>query len=166
MKLRLAFSSLVIFCSVVATSSQAAVPKKSEAVNAAKQFPEGEEILYTRVLEHYRKGDIEELQKLANRLVKLFPHSVYCDNALYFTGLAMIEKGVYGPAIKIFDRIEEQYPLGNKRAAAIYAKSAVYKKLNLPQLSQMMLEKVVRVYPGTPEALRAQMELKQLKHQG
>lgn len=166
MKISLVFVSFVILCSVVATSSQAAVPQKSEPVIAAKQFPEGEEILYTRILENYRKGNIEELQKLANRLAKLFPHSVYCDNALYLTGLAMIEKGLYGPAIKILDRIEEQYPVGNKRVAAIYAKSAIYKKLNLPQLSQMMLEKVVRVYPGTPEALRAQMELKQLKHQG
>jgi len=162
----LGITSFVILCSVVAPSSQAAVPKNPEPVSAAKQFPEGEEILYTRVLENYRKGNIEELQKLANRLTKLFPHSVYCDNALYLTGLAMVEKGVFGPAIKIFDRIEEQYPVGNKRVAAIYAKSAIYKKLNLPQLSKMMLEKVVRVYPGTPEALRAQMELKQLKHQG
>lgn len=166
MQSRLGIASFVIFCSVVATSSQAAVPKKSEPVSAAKQFPEGEEILYTRVLENYRKGNIEELQKVANRLVKLFPNSVYCDNALYFTALAMTEKEIYGPAIKLFDRIEEQYPLGNKRAASIYAKSSIYKKLNLPQLSKMMLEKVVRVYPGTPEALRAQMELKTLKHQG
>lgn len=166
MNSRIVFATVFIFCCVVASSSQAAVPKKSDSVQAAKQFPEGEEILYTRILEQYRKGNIEELQKLANKLTKLFPHSVYCDNALYFTGLAMIEKGIYGPAIKLFDRIEEQYPLGNKRVAAIYAKSAIYKKLNLPQLSQMMLEKVVRVYPGTPEALRAQMELKQLKHQG
>lgn len=163
---RLGFTTILVLCSVVAIQAQAAPQKNSEPLIAAKQFPEGEEILYTRVLENYRKGNVEEVQKLANRLIRLFPKSAYCDNALYFTGLTMMEKGEYGPAIKIFDRIEEQYPTGNKRAASIYAKSAIYKKLNLPQLAEMMLQTLVRTYPGTSEALRAQMELKLIKHQG
>ena len=152
--------TILIFCSVVASSSHAAPLKKTETVSATTAFPEGEEILYTRVLENYRKGNTEEMQKLANRLVKLFPRSVYNDNALYLTGVAFMEQNQFGPAIKLFDRVEEQYPLGNKRASAIYAKSVIYKKLNLPQLSQMMLQNLVKTYPGTAEGLRAKLELK------
>lgn len=157
---RLGFTTILIFCLFVATSSHAAPSKKTETAIAAKSFPEGEEILYTRILESYRKGNAEEMQKLSNRLIKLFPRSVYNDNALYFTGLAFMEQNQFGPAIKIFDRIEEQYPLGNKRASAIYAKSVIYKKLNLPQLSQMMLQSLVKTYPATTEGLRAKLELK------
>ncbi len=162
MKLKLDFGLVILFVVglIGAATTFAAV---STASSAGAIFPEGENMLYTRVLENYRAGKILELVRAQEMLHKYFPQSPLNDNALYFRGLLEIQKNKLAESIKSFDTIAREYPLGNKRASSLLAKGVVLKKLNLNEPAHHVLEQLRGEYPESVEAYRAGVELKNLK---
>ena len=126
-------------------------------------FPEGENMLYARVIQAYRDSKLEDLRRSEEMLRKYFPQSSLADNALYMRGLLELQKDHLSEAVKSFDSIEKQFPLGNKRASALFAKGVVLKRLNLEEAAVSTFQRVAKQYPESVESLRAQTELKLLK---
>lgn len=165
-------SMCILGIALTGTLSQAA-PTKSSISNKAPSlnlggkgsdfFPEGEKIVYQKILTAYQKSDLVGIYRERDLLLKYYPKSVHADNALYLTGLLDLQKGRFGEALKNFNKITNEYALGNKVAGALFAKGVTYKRLNLKQQAHSVLMKVIKEFPNSPESQRAEMEIRLLE---
>jgi TolA-binding protein len=136
------------------------------AVPQGAMFPEGESILYSRVLQAYHAGQLPELKRSNEMLQKYFPQSTLVDNAYYYKGLLEMQKGYLPEALHTFDIVDKQFPLSNKRAGSLFAKGIVLQKLNMGSTAQSVFKRLIENYPGSVEALRAKNELRLMKGSG
>lgn len=115
---------------------------------------------YRKVIEKYQINDGMALKAYTQLLIKKFPRSIYCDNALYLLGMMYFTENKYGESLNAFQKIITQYPQSNKAVSALFAKGVVFKKMNLNKESMQILSQVYKLYPGSPESLRAEIEMK------
>lgn len=139
---------------VMSVSAFAAVPRKMNA------FAEGERVVYARVVEAYRKGQLEEVHKQRKLLERHYPSSVFLDNALYMSGMLEFQNNRIGEAVRTFSRVREEYPKSNKRPAALFGLAMSYKRLGLNPQATRILSSIMKEYPGSPEAQRARMHMR------
>lgn len=152
MRWALAFTSLLL-----SANAGAAVPGKLAA------FPEGERLVYSRIVEAYRHNNYAAIVKQRQLLEHNYPRSVHLDNAYYLSGMLELQNNRIGEALKTFDVVRDHFAKSNKRPAAMFASGAAYQKLNLPVLANRVFQRVITEYPGSPEAQRAWMQLKVTK---
>ncbi len=136
------------------------------AVPQGAMFPEGESILYSRVLQAYRQGKLADLKRSHEMLQKYFPQSALVDNTYYYKGLLELQKGYLPEALHTFDIVDKQFPLSNKRAGSLFAKGIVLRKLNMDSTAQNVFKRLLQNYPGSVEATRAKAELRLMKVPG
>lgn len=130
-----------------------------------EQNQTGEHFLYSKVLSSYREKDAVELRQATEFLLKTYPDSSFADNSLYLCGLQAFESGRYNVAIQDFDKVLAQFPNGNKAVTALLSKAIALKKTGQVHKSRKMLSDLKETYPGSPEAMRARLELAQLSPQ-
>ncbi len=116
--------------------------------------------IYQRVVDKYRKNDDVALFSYVNLLLKRYPRSIYCDNALYLQGMLLFSQKKYGESLAAFQKILNLYPQSNKAVSALFAKGVVFKKMNLNKQALQLLSQVINRYPGSPESARAEIEVK------
>ena len=122
----------------------------------------GEQILYSKILETYRKRNLSELEKSLGLLLKTYPESIYADNSLYLGGQLAYELGDGTRALQLMDRVLREYPKGNKAVAALFAKAMIEKRRARFAEARLLLERLQTTFPGSPEAQRVALELKLL----
>jgi TolA-binding protein len=149
MRWALAFGSVVI-CS----TTFAAIPTKMSA------FPEGERLIYTRLVEAYHHNQLAEVVKQRQILERNYPQSIHIDNAYYLNGMSELQNNRLGEAIKTFDIVKDRFVKSNKRPSALFAIAATYQKLNLPVQAHRVFQRIMSEYPGSPESQRAWMQLR------
>ncbi|MGZ3722103.1 MAG: tetratricopeptide repeat protein [Bdellovibrionales bacterium] len=152
MRWAVAFTSLTPM--FVAFNISAAVPQK------VSMFPEGERLVYTRLVEAYHRGQLSEVAKQRQTLERNYPRSIHLDNAYYLSGMAELQNNRLGEAIKTFDVVRDRFVKSNKRPSAMFAIAATYQKLNLPVQAHRAFQKIMSEYPGSPESQRAWMQLR------
>ncbi|WP_413584630.1 tetratricopeptide repeat protein [Bdellovibrio sp. HCB274] len=116
--------------------------------------------LYAEMISASQRDDEIGLKSRMQSLLTRFPASTYADNALFLAGRMAVDHGNFPEAIRLFGRIEKNYPNSDKAASAKFAKAMTYKKMNLPQFAKRSLSEVRSKYPGSPESFRADAELK------
>lgn len=119
--------------------------------------------LYGELISHFERNDEIGFQSRFQMMMSKYSHSPLADDSLYLAGLQQVGIKNYGKALKYFNRLIQDYPYGNKTGAALFAKGAVYRKMNLDSLAMTNFKDVLKRYPGSPEAFRAQAELRLLK---
>lgn len=162
-------TAFILSLAIFASQSPGAISNFSNSSKKqilGSNFPEGEKAIYLRILESYRKGNIEETTRFKDLLLKSYSQSIYADNAIYLTGLLDFQRGRTAEAIQNFGELIKKYPNGNKRPAAMYAKSVAYSKLNLHGLAKKLLEDITARYPGSPESQRAWIDLRLKEKKG
>ena len=135
-------------------------------VGSQKKMTSGktEEFLYAQVIKGYRERKELLLKQAKDLLVKMYPDSVYIDNAAYLLGRYYYDNGEYGKALKAYEYVLSHYPKGDRRVAAMLGKGLAYKMLNLTRQTNSLLSEVIAKYPGSPESSQARFELKALKY--
>lgn len=139
------------------TSTFAAVPKKLNA------FPEGERLIYSRLVDAYRRNQYTQVMQQRQILAKNYPSSVHLDNAYYLSGMMQFQNGRYGEAIREFNIVTDNFPKSNKRPSALFGMAVTYDRLGLKPQAIRVLETLIKEYPGSQESQRAWMQLKLLK---
>ncbi len=124
-----------------------------ESSSEKKRLPEA--ILYRKVLELSRSGDLLSLEKVTELLLKGYPKSAYVDDALYLSGTLALFKGDSVKAQRYLDEIIEKYPLSNRKVSALYGKAMLQNKLGKFDIAKRTMELVVSSYPGSPESTKA-----------
>ncbi len=138
---------------VTAWPAFAAVEKKLNA------FSEGDRLVYTRLVEAYRKNNLDEVAKQRQILEKNYPLSIHLDNAYYLLGMLQFQKEYLGEAVRSFNTVTDRFPMSNKRPAALFGLAMSYKRLGLSPQSYRVLREIRSQYPGSPESKRAWMHL-------
>jgi TolA-binding protein len=63
--------------------------------------------------------------------------------------------------VRVFRRVAERYPTGDKVAAALYGEALVLLELQEPAQSRARLEYLLEHFPSAPEALAARERISQ-----
>ena len=147
-----------------AKSTRLTPPKDLKVLDGLQNKGPDEKLLYASLIKAYRKDDLVQTREHLETLIGFYPQSVYADNAFYLIGILQMKKGQLGESIATFDRVIKEYPRGNKRASALYAKGIAYKKLLLLKPARDHLMKVIENYPGSLESQRAKVELNLIKN--
>ena len=95
-------------------SSRAAIPPK------ISQFPEGERLIYTRLLEAFHRNELPEVVKQRQVLERNYPNSIHLDNAYYLNGMLEYQSNRLGEAIKSFAVVKDRFVKSNKRPSALF----------------------------------------------
>ncbi len=119
--------------------------------------------LYEELVRAYERNDELTFQSRLQGMISSFPRSLLADDALYLAGMMSFSNRQYARAIKYFARILTEYPRSNRARAALFAKAAAYRKMNLQPQAVGVFKEVKSTYPGSPEAKRADVELRIIK---
>lgn len=140
-----------------------AAPQKKVAPIATKIFSEADKMnerdLYAAILNTYNRNDQVRFLAYYRSFKKRFAKSPLADEATYLNGLYALSEKQYGKALVSFNEILTKYSFSNKTTAAMYAKGITLKRMNLKNESQVVFRTVLKKYSGSPEALRARVEL-------
>ncbi|MEZ4871738.1 MAG: tetratricopeptide repeat protein [Bdellovibrionales bacterium] len=151
--------------STVPSSTGSAISDVQAEKNVFKeQAPRGDEKkIYHYIVTAFKSKNLSRLIAGQIALEKDFPESPYLDNAIYFVGKIHLQNGSFGQALRQFDRVIKEFPLGNKRVSAIYGKAQTHLKMNLIKMARDSYNQVVKEYPNSLEANRAKIEIRLLK---
>jgi TolA-binding protein len=122
-----------------------------------------ESALYAEIFGAYRASDEIGFKSRMQTFMTRFPTSSYADNVLYLAGRLAFSSNNYAEAIKYYQKVITQFPRSNKVVAAKFAKALAYKKMNLGPQAKSVLADLRQRYPGSPEAFRAENELKLIR---
>jgi TolA-binding protein len=125
-----------------------------------KYFPEGERLTYTKLLEAYRGGKLDEVKKQRDIMAKNYPNSVHLDNAYYLSGMLELQSDHYGEAVQDFGVVSHRFVRSGKRPSAMFALGVTYQRLNLPKQAQSVFQNLRKEYPGSAESQRAWMQMR------
>ncbi|MCP4671425.1 MAG: tol-pal system protein YbgF [Desulfobacula sp.] len=107
---------------------------------------------------------IEENYLIAGELftnfIKKFPEHDLAGNAAYWLGECYYSLSEYKKAITVFIDLVSQYPKSGKVPGAILKTGYAYLSLNDSNRAHHYLKKVLRTYPFSPAAEKAQEKLK------
>jgi len=155
------------------TQTQAALPvfARPQSANQNLTTPaplfakgnESESVLYQDVTVHYQSNDLFGFQNRARSYLKRFPTAEHRDDVLYMVGVMALAEHHYGEALANLSRILQDHPEGRKAPAALFAKGIVLQRMNLKGESKQALNSVLTKFPGSPESMRAQAELKMMR---
>jgi TolA-binding protein len=135
-------------------SAHSATPKKLNA------FKEGERLIYSKLVESFRRNKLDEVRNQQALLQKNYPQSVHLDNGYYMIGMLEFQDGNLSEAVRNFGLVTDRYPRSNKRPGAMFAKAMAYKQLGAHDVSRKVLSSLIKQYPGSPESQRAWMQLR------
>lgn len=136
-----------------AIHAHAAVPKKLAV------FPEGERLIYGRVVDAYRHNDLAKLLHQRQLLERNYPASIHLDNAYYLSGMLQFQNSRYGEAVREFNTVTDRFPKSNKRPGALFALAMTYERLGLRPQCDRVMNSIIKEYPGSQESQRAWMHL-------
>jgi TolA-binding protein len=159
--------TLTFVLSLCAVDSAFAAPKKVAAKEALMIELTGkdpskidETTLYSEIVAAYRRNDEIGFKSRLQTFMTRFSNSSYADNVLYLAGRMAFSNKNYPESIKYYQKVISQYPRSNKVVAAKMAKGLAYKKMNLAPQAKFVFDDLRKKYPGSPEAFRAENEMK------
>jgi hypothetical protein len=119
--------------------------------------------LLAEIKDRYQAGDRIGFRTKSQAYLSKYHNGDGRDDVLYLKGMAELMDKNYGVSLVQFNTILRDNPNGRKAPAALFAKGMLYRKMNLAKESREALDKVVAHYPGSPESVRAKMELRLLR---
>lgn len=91
--------------------------------------------------------------------LKSYPKSELSDNAQYWIGECYYAMKDYAKAIKEFQLVVDRYPKSEKVPGAILKQGFSFVELGMPEEGKAFLNKVIKDYPGSEEALHAKEKM-------
>jgi len=131
-------------------------PKKSDGKSATRE----EKTVYREVAVAYEQNDFAAFQEQMILFKKDYPTSIFMDDVHYMLGMMHAGRKEYGQALKTFNEALTKFPSSNRLRTLMLSKGTTLKRMNLHELAENLFQQVKKKFPGSPEALRAEMELK------
>lgn len=142
-------------------SPAAGQPAGGGAAPAAQQAPPAEQ-LYNDALRDYNAGKNDLAAQEFAQYVQVYGNTDLAGNAQFYLGEIQYRQGNLSGAVKSYNKVLDQYPGGNKSAAAQLKKG--YALLDLGQKNEGVAElrSLIGRYPKSPEAVQAKERLAKL----
>jgi len=138
----------------------AASPDGAAAPNA--MAPISADTLYRNALRDYTSGNYDLSRQEFSDYIKHFPQNDLASNAQFYLGEIAYAQGDYKAAIAAYDTVLQNYPQSFKLGASLLKKGMAELALGMKISARRDLREVVRRFPGSDEARRAEAKLRQM----
>jgi len=142
------------------TPASSAPPSSNSAVPAMPGI--SADTLYQNALRDYSTGKYDLSRQEFGDYIKTFPTNDLASNAQFYLGEILYAQGNYQEAIAQYELVMGNYPKSFKLAAAQLKKAFAELELGMKASGTRDLREVVRRFPGSDEARRAQAKLKEI----
>jgi tol-pal system protein YbgF len=118
--------------------------------------------LYQNALRDFTTGKYDLARQEFGDYVRQFPSTDLASNAQFYLGEISYQQGDYKDAIAQYNLVLTNYPQSYKQGASLLKKGLAEIELGTKATGIRDLREVVRRFPGTDDARRAQAKLKEL----
>jgi tol-pal system protein YbgF len=141
-------------------------PGAPGAAAPAQQPPQAQappaDILYNNALRDYNAAKYQLAQQEFNDYLKFYGNTDLAGNAQFYVAEIEYRQGNYPQAIKDYDTVLEQYPGGNKTAAAQLKKGYALLESGQRDAGVRELRSLINRYPRSIEATQARDRIRRL----
>jgi tol-pal system protein YbgF len=120
------------------------------------------DVLYNNGLRDYNGGKPDLATQEFNDYVKFYPNTDLAGNAYFYLAELQYRAGNYPKAIEEYDLVLQNFPSGNKAAAAQLKKGFALLELGKEEDGAKELRHVIQRYPRTNEATQARERLRKV----
>jgi tol-pal system protein YbgF len=124
------------------------------------------DVLYNNALRDYNGGNNDLATQEFNDYIKFYPNTDLAGNAYFYLAEIQYKAGDYQKAIANYDLVVQNFPSGNKAAAAQLKKGFALIELGKTDDGTQELKHVIQRYPRTNEATQARERLRRLAPAG
>ena len=142
-------------------ASQPSAQVKPQA--PADEQPQGDgsgQDMYQKALENFYAMKYKQAQTMWAEFVKGFPKDPLVPNAVFWQGECFFQLQDYANAVLTYQKVIEEHSKSNKYKAALLKQGISFFKLKKDQAGKLVLEDLIKKYPDSAEAKRAQAYLK------
>lgn len=144
-------------------ANQGAPPPSAADSSAPSQMPSASsDTLYQNALRDFSTGKYDLARQEFSDFIKNFPTNDLSSNAQFYLGEISYQQGNYQDALAQYEIVMSNYPKSFKLAAAMLKKAFAELELGMKSSGIRDLRELVRRFPGSDEARRAQAKLKEL----
>jgi tol-pal system protein YbgF len=118
--------------------------------------------LYQNALRDFNGGKNDLARQEFGDYIKNFPTDDLASNAQFYLGEIAYTQGDFQGAIPEYDKVINNYPKSYKLAGAMLKKAQAYQELGQKATAARQYHEVIRRFPGTDEAHRAEARLRQV----
>ena len=133
----------------------------AQAAQQQQQAPPPD-VLYNNGLRDYNAGKADLATQEFNDYLKFYPNTDLAGNASFYLAEVEFKQGNYAQAAKDYDKVLENFPSGNKVAAAHLKKGYSFAELGQKDAAITELQALIQRFPRAPEAAQAKEKLLQL----
>jgi tol-pal system protein YbgF len=120
------------------------------------------DVLYNNALRDYNGGKPDLATQEFNDYVKFYPNTDLAGNAYFYLAEIQYKAGDFKKAVANYDLVLQNFPGGNKAAAAQLKKGFALIELGQQDEGTQELRHVIQRYPRTNEATQARDKLRKM----
>jgi tol-pal system protein YbgF len=140
-------------------SLAASQSQQQQQAQAMAQAPPPD-VLYNNALRDYNGGKADLASQELNDYVKFYPNTDLAGNAYFYLAEMQYRAGNFPKAIEQYDLVLQNFPSGNKAAAAQLKKGFALIELGKDDEGMQELRHVIQRYPKSNEAVQAREKLR------
>jgi tol-pal system protein YbgF len=125
--------------------------------------PISADTLYQNALRDYTSGNYSLSRQEFSDYIKNFPQNDLASNAQFYLGEIAYAQGDYKGAIAAYETVLQNYPQSFKLGASLLKKGMAELELGRRTSATRDLRDVIRRFPGSDEAHRAEAKLRELE---
>jgi len=146
------------------TAQQSMAAQQSQAQQQAQAIAQAPapDVLYNNALRDYNGAKNDLASQEFNDYIKFYPNTDLAGNAYFYLAEIQFKAGDYQKAIANYDLVLQNFPSGNKAAAAQLKKGFALLELGKEDEGTVELKRVIQRYPRTNEAVQARERLRKV----
>lgn len=129
----------------------------------AAMAPISSDTLYRNALRDYTSGNYDLSRQEFSDYIKNFPQNDLASNAQFYLGEIAYSQGDYKAAVAAYETVLSNYPQSFKLGASLLKKGMAELALGMKISARRDLRDVVKRFPGTDDARRAEAKLRQME---
>jgi len=128
-----------------------------------KEIAQGKVDLYHQALELFNKGEYEQAEKMLRAYINQNPKGLLVPNAYFWIGECEYRMQRYEEAILDYQKVISEFPQSNKVPDALLKQGLAFVQLGDTNSAKIVLEKLIKLYPNSPQARVAKKQLKMIE---
>jgi tol-pal system protein YbgF len=146
------------------TAQQSMAAQQAQAQQQAQAIAQAPapDVLYNNALRDYNGAKNDLAIQEFNDYIKFYPNTDLAGNAYFYLAEIQFKAGDYQKAVANYDLVVQNFPSGNKAAAAQLKKGYALLELGKEDEGTQELKHVIQRYPRTNEATQARERLRKL----
>jgi tol-pal system protein YbgF len=146
----------------MSATQQSFAAQQSQAQQQQQQMAQAPapDVLYNNALRDYNGGNNDLATQEFNDYIKFYPNTDLAGNAYFYLAEIQFKAGDFQKAITNYDLVLQNFPSGNKAAAAQLKKGFSLLEMGKEDEGTTELKHVIQRYPRTNEAAQARERLR------